>query len=566
MAQSLGDAPTHKWTKWDAGLVYADDLIEQKRANEAAMVLQKTLAFFSPAEKSSESYTDVLHRIGLVYAAQHKEEEAKRYFMAAYANYELSRANAPGDEGRAKLDLHHQRFINDFVDLYIRSKDFAAAVALLESNKARTLSDLMETPSQRQAYGRWREMESRHAKEISELFQPGDDALLPVRVMDLFSKAATLVKNQDEERRHLQSELNLKDITATRSVSKEEVQDLQRRLPSDMAALSFFVRSDKTAVFVLTSQGVRHIPLELDATELRRTVETLRLALTNPDNDFYREPAKALFTKLLAPALKALPTSVKIVLYSPDGIISRIPLTVLMDGDRFAGERYAFYSVSSLRYATSAATVKVSPAGIGVSCVDPQIQNARLPFQQEAGQELKKLYGEKMILLGGAACSESGLAAAIQQERAPFFLYVGAHGNFYPENAMESAVYLTAEEGDKSGARVWNAKAMAALDMSRLELVTLSSCESGLKDPKRARDVFGIARALFFAGAKQVIAPLWSVEDQSSAEFMHAFYAAYAEKQPAVLALQRAEQAMMKNPQYRHPYYWSAFVLTGATR
>jgi CHAT domain-containing protein len=63
-----------------------------------------------------------------------------------------------------------------------------------------------------------------------------------------------------------------------------------------------------------------------------------------------------------------------------------------------------------------------------------------------------------------------------------------------------------------------------------------------------------------------VIAPLWSVEDQSSGEFMQAFYAAYADKQAAVLALQRAQQTMMKNPEYRHPYYWSAFVLMGAAR
>jgi CHAT domain-containing protein len=107
---------------------------------------------------------------------------------------------------------------------------------------------------------------------------------------------------------------------------------------------------------------------------------------------------------------------------------------------------------------------------------------------------------------------------------------------------------------------------MATVDMTHIDLVTLSSCETGLTDPNIPRDVFGIARALFFAGAKRVVAPLWAVHDQATAEFMEAFHAAYHANAPAVLALQRAQRALMKSKTYRHPYYWSAFVLTGAAR
>lgn len=265
--------------------------------------------------------------------------------------------------------------------------------------------------------------------------------------------------------------------------------------------------------------------------------------------------------------MKTLPASIKIIVYSPDGILSRIPLAALMDGESYAGERYAFYAVPSLRYATSVAAVKAPPAESGISCVDPEIYNGRLPFQQETGQTLKKLYGEKMTLLAGKECSERKLVAALRQNKAPAFLHIGAHGNFYSNNAMDSAIFLSPDEGDKMGAtQAWNVKSMATVDMSRLDLVTLSSCESGLTDQAMPRDVFGIARGLFYAGAKRIVAPLWIVQDQSTAEFMQAFHRAYAEKQPAVLSLQRAQQSLMQTAQYRHPYYWSAFVLTGATR
>lgn len=565
-AQALGDSPTQKWTKWEAGTVYADDLMWQKQHEEAGRVLQKTLSFFSPAERNNENYTSVLHRLARVYSAQKKHAEARRYYLSAYANYELTRANAPGEQARAKLDKDNKGVVDDFVDYYLQSKDYAAALALLETNKARTLNDIMEGPSQKQVYGQWKEMESRHAREVMDLLQGEKDELSPLKGSDDVSKFIALLKKQNEERRKLQADLNLQDITVTRSLSKEQVEDIKRRLSPDVAVLSFFMRAERASVFLVTQNGIQHISLSLGAREYRRALQQLRVALTNPHNDFYLEPARLLFSKLLAPALTALPKTVKILVYSPDGILSRIPLAALMDGDRFVGERYAVYSVLSLRYATSIAGVKTTPVKSGIACVDPDVPNARLPFQQETGQALKKLYGEGLTFLAGKECAENKLIDAIKKLRTPTFLHIGAHGNFYPDNAMDSAILLSGEEGSSARGQVWNAKAMATVDMSRLDLITLSSCETGLTDPKTERDIFGLARALFFAGAKSIVAPLWAVHDQATAEYMQAFHRAYAQNIPAVVSLQQAQTALMKTEKYRHPYYWSAFVLTGAVR
>lgn len=301
LAQSLGDAPTQKWTKWEAGIVYADDLMAQKRPDEAAAVLQKTISFFSPAEKNVESYTNVLHQLGRVYAAQKKGDEARRYFMSAYANYELTRANAPGEEARAMLDKNYKRVVDDFVDLHIQSGDYAAALALLESNKARTLNDIMDDPSRKQVYSQWKEMESRQAKEIADLLQGDKDELLPQKGIGDFTKILALAQKQDEERRKLQADTNLQDVTVTRSLSKQDVENIQRRLSPDIAALSFFVRSNGASVFVISGQGIRHIPLQFERAEYLHSIEQMRVALTNPYNDFYREPAKALLRSYSRP-------------------------------------------------------------------------------------------------------------------------------------------------------------------------------------------------------------------------------------------------------------------------
>ena len=254
-----------------------------------------------------------------------------------------------------------------------------------------------------------------------------------------------------------------------------------------------------------------------------------------------------------------------ILVDSPDDLLSRVPLAALMDGETFLGERFAVYRVPSLRYARSVGAVKATPARGGVSCVDPDIDGGRLPFQQETGRALQSLYGKSVVALSGKDCSESRLRKTLAAVTQPAFLHVGAHGTFYPVHAMESAIYLSPETED-ADAQPWTARSMATADMTRVDLVTLSSFETGLTVPEVPRDIFGIARALFVAGAKSLVAPLWAVNDQATAEYMKTFHSAYARNVPAVLAVQQAQAALRRGDKYRHPFYWAPFVLTGAAR
>jgi len=568
LAQPLGDGQTQKWTKSEVAIAYADDLYRTGQHDRAVQVLRSAQAMFSPSEKDTDTYTTILYSLARAHAGLKKPAEAGHDYLSAYANYELTRANAPGEEGRARLDKNHKGLVDDFVDYHLQSKDLAAALALLESNKARTLNDVFEDPSYRQVQDQWREMERRQAKEVADLLQRPDDELMPRDARDTLPKLLALTQKHEEERRQLQTSLQLKEMIVTPSLSKEHVAQLARQLPPDVAVLSFFVREKQVSLFLVTQRGIQYLPLAVDTAEYGRAVHQLRVALTNPSNDFYREPARWLFKRLLQPAVGILPPTVKILVYSPDGLLSRIPLEALMDGERFLGARYAVYRIPSLRYAATIGAVKAPPVRYGIACVDPDIADARLPFQQETGRALEKLYGKSVTSLAGKACSESKLVAAIGSQTNPSFLHIGAHGNFYPVNAMESAIYLSPEEGKGGGpeAQDWNAKAMATVDMRHIDLVTLSSCETGLTDPDVPRDIFGIARALFFAGVKTIVAPLWAVDDQATAEYMQAFHAAYARNVPAVLALQQAQGALMRTERFRHPFYWSAFVLTGAAR
>ena len=76
-------------------------------------------------------------------------------------------------------------------------------------------------------------------------------------------------------------------------------------------------------------------------------------------------------------------------------------------------------------------------------------------------------------------------------------------------------------------------------------------------------DLVGLTRAFLFAGSPTVMASLWEVNDFSAVRFMRGFYQQLGETDKAS-ALAKAQRDMRRRGGvYRHPYYWSTFVLVG---
>jgi len=61
-----------------------------------------------------------------------------------------------------------------------------------------------------------------------------------------------------------------------------------------------------------------------------------------------------------------------------------------------------------------------------------------------------------------------------------------------------------------------------------------------------------------------VVASLWKVDDEATAELMKQFYQRiFQGGVPPAAALREAQIAMWRQKQWRSPYYWAAFVLQG---
>jgi len=122
--------------------------------------------------------------------------------------------------------------------------------------------------------------------------------------------------------------------------------------------------------------------------------------------------------------------------------------------------------------------------------------------------------------------------------------------NNYDENDV-SAV----EDG------ILTAYEVLGMDLSNIDLVVLSACETGLGEVQSGEGVYGLQRATKVAGADAVMMSLWKVNDDATQALMRAFYEAWLQTGDKRAAFEIAQLKVRQ--QFPDPYYWAAFVMIG---
>lgn len=94
---------------------------------------------------------------------------------------------------------------------------------------------------------------------------------------------------------------------------------------------------------------------------------------------------------------------------------------------------------------------------------------------------------------------------------------------------------------------------------SPIDLLVLSACQTAQGDRRAA---LGISGAAFRAGARSILASLWSINEQSSVDFVKLFYDnLLTEGQPKADAVRTAQIEMIRQGQ--PIYHWAPFTLIG---
>jgi CHAT domain-containing protein len=96
------------------------------------------------------------------------------------------------------------------------------------------------------------------------------------------------------------------------------------------------------------------------------------------------------------------------------------------------------------------------------------------------------------------------------------------------------------------------------------DVVALTACQTGLGKDLSGEGVMSMGRAFQYAGAKSVLMTLWEVEEASAIKLTEKFFRYRKDGKSKLDALQSAREDIKKEG-YRHPYFWSGFILVGET-
>lgn len=347
------------------------------------------------------------------------------------------------------------------------------------------------------------------------------------------------------------------------SAAVPEPAEVERELPSDRALIEYVVGPRHIAIFVLRHDGLHAMLEPQRSVDLESKVTLLRDLIRRPDSTDWQLPARSLYRLLIDPIEKAGwlhgVTEITIV---PHSFLHYLPFATLVRPTR-ERERFLIgdYVLSYLPMAGALTRSSMSqPSGERLAALAPSI--SKLQFTSGEVRAVAAAFGPHATVLVGPKATETWFK---QMAGEYDVIHFATHGFFNRSNPLFSGVQLEPDAENDGRLEVYE---ILGLHL-RAQLVTLSACEtalgSGYFTEIPAGDEFvGLTRAFLSAGASNVVASLWKVNDSSTARLMRSFYRKLSEESPSV-SLATAQRSMLHGESdHQHPYYWAAFVVIGS--
>lgn len=350
--------------------------------------------------------------------------------------------------------------------------------------------------------------------------------------------------------------------------------------------LSWSVGEKESHLLALGRDGLELFTLPVTRKELSLLVRRLRKQVEDRT-----DPSSARLAELLlGPARRRIARATGLLLL-PDGPLHLLPFAALPDPSargRALVERCALRTApSATLYAQSRGTGRepreTRLMGIGApECVPgnppptqadslrpPPPEFPSLPHAREELEAIGGLYvGAANLRVGADATEEAAKAVG----DGPDLLHFACHGTVDPRFPLNSSLALCPSPESSGAGGNGLLQAWEIFEQMRIDagLVTLSACDTATGKEAGGEGLVGLTRAFQYAGARCVLASLWSVSDASTARLMVRFYAHLRTGKGEGEALRLAQMEMLHppatdapHPDWSHPFYWAGFVLSG---
>jgi CHAT domain-containing protein len=380
-------------------------------------------------------------------------------------------------------------------------------------------------------------------------------------------------------------------LDALQSLEPFDLARTRAALDPGTLVLSYWVGEDKSYVFAVGpgAHDFSAVPLRWDPPKLRAEVERFRRLLQRSEGDVddVRQAGDEIGAVLLAP-VSAKIAAARRLLVVPDGPLHLLPFAALRDPvpsarRGYLAERLPIHVAASATVFAelrkqrrpgrsgrllamgdadySAVPALSRTAGPLRSAAAAGVELGALPATRAEVESLRGLYPGSTILTG-AEVTEARVKSA---GRDLSLLHFACHAWADEKSPLDSSLVLSVprewKEGEDNGLlQAWEIFEQMKLDA---DLVTLSACSTAAGQELSGEGILGLTRAFQYAGARSVLASLWPVSDESTAELMKRFYGHLRRGRSKDAALQAAQREMLRGRGTRHPFYWAAFQVSG---
>lgn len=554
------------------------------RKTGQALYLEQSRAYFHLAAKGVNQQLQNKTRQGserIVLA------EALPYFENAIRTELLYLKTQPGDE--TALESAWQLSEAMHAQLLFSAVQEANARHFAGIPDADLLRDSV-LQSQIYALERTREALAEEGREITDSLVLATNAQIFDLKESVRALRAAFEKNYPDYFR-LKYEVHTSTLAETRKMLSPQ-QTLLEYFTGDSSIFVFVVQSERSRVVEIP----RDFPLLEWAQALREGISAYHTTTQKTPTLYketvlqYADAAQKLYQKLLAPIAGSLTPEIMIV---PGDGLANLPFEALLTAPPRDPGNFKTYPFllrqHSIQYAYSATMLQQmiasrhrhAPTGgllafapffeedaTGFALRKEQAKTAQpglpaLPYSGEEILQAKKRFGDPSeVWMGKAATKQKFLESAARFN----ILHLATHSKAnHLAGDFSYLAFASTDESIENG--LLSVGELYNLPLNA-DLVLLSACETGIGEQQRGEGVVSLARAFAYAGAKSILASLWSVNDHSTMQVMDNFYVGIKSGMPKNEALTNAKlQYLEKNPgQPSHPFFWAGFVIVGDMR
>jgi CHAT domain-containing protein len=311
-------------------------------------------------------------------------------------------------------------------------------------------------------------------------------------------------------------------------------------------------------IFSLPGQPLHYYQTLVSQSEVENTIEQALQSL-NPvfSNRKRLQFSQRIYDWLIRPTEALLATSeVKTLVFVLDGSLRNLPMAALYDGKQYLVEKYSIALSQGLQLLEPRSLLRERLKALTAGLTEARQGFAALPGVKSELTQISSEVPSELIL--NQQFTQKALEKQISKVAFPI-IHLATHAQF--SSKAEDTFLLTWDGRINVKDFDELLRTRERLTTNPIELLVLSACQTAVGD-KRA--TLGLAGLAVRSGARSTLATLWSVRDQSTADFMAKFYRELTQtKVNKAEALRRAQLAFLKKPRYQHPFYWAPFILVG---